>query len=122
MAEKVEKARQRRDDAVASAVAAPTQSSVTRVDQADGEAATVAAESTDATIAAESTDATTARVSTAGRAVQHLTDAVVERPFVERYDRRRLLGAGGMGEVRLMSDQQIGRDVAMKVLTPPCGR
>ncbi|HEY2369615.1 MAG TPA: serine/threonine-protein kinase, partial [Polyangiaceae bacterium] len=33
----------------------------------------------------------------------------------ERYETRRVLGAGGMGEVRLCADAWIGRDVAMKV-------
>ena len=33
----------------------------------------------------------------------------------ERYEVRRVLGAGGMGEVRLCADAWIGRDVAMKV-------
>jgi serine/threonine-protein kinase len=33
----------------------------------------------------------------------------------ERYTTRRVLGAGGMGEVRLCDDAWIGRDVAMKV-------
>src|SRR5438309_9758592 len=32
-----------------------------------------------------------------------------------RYEIRRVLGAGGMGEVRLCGDAWIGRDVAMKV-------
>lgn len=36
--------------------------------------------------------------------------------FVSRYDEGRFLGAGGMGEVRLVKDQRIGRDVAMKVI------
>src|SRR6185295_6943546 len=33
-----------------------------------------------------------------------------------RYEDRGLLGAGGMGEVRLCRDQRIGRDVALKVV------
>jgi serine/threonine-protein kinase len=33
-----------------------------------------------------------------------------------RYATRRVLGAGGMGEVRLTTDEWIGRDVAMKVV------
>ncbi|MDH5492089.1 MAG: serine/threonine protein kinase [Myxococcales bacterium] len=35
---------------------------------------------------------------------------------VERYEGDTLLGAGGMGEIRLMRDQRIGRDVAIKRL------
>ena len=33
-----------------------------------------------------------------------------------RYEDRKLLGAGGMGEVRLCADEFVGRDVAMKVM------
>ncbi len=33
-----------------------------------------------------------------------------------RYDDRKLLGAGGMGEVRLCADAFVGRDVAMKIM------
>ncbi len=39
----------------------------------------------------------------------------------ERYTVRRVIGAGGMGEVRLCSDAWIGRDVAMKVAHPGAG-
>ena len=38
-----------------------------------------------------------------------------------RYTVRRVLGAGGMGEVRLCDDAWIGRDVAMKVARPGAG-
>jgi serine/threonine protein kinase len=38
-----------------------------------------------------------------------------------RYESRGLLGAGGMGEVRLSRDQWIGRDVAHKTLHPDVG-
>jgi serine/threonine protein kinase len=37
----------------------------------------------------------------------------------ERYARKRTLGAGGMGEVVLAEDRDIGRNVAMKYLTAP---
>jgi len=41
-----------------------------------------------------------------------------EHGFAARYTQRKLLGRGGMGEVRLCSDSRIGRDVAMKVMKP----
>ncbi len=37
----------------------------------------------------------------------------------DRYARKRVLGAGGMGEVVLAEDQDIGRDVAVKYLLAP---
>jgi serine/threonine protein kinase len=37
----------------------------------------------------------------------------------ERYAKKRTLGAGGMGEVVLAEDRDIGRDVAVKYLTAP---
>ena len=42
-------------------------------------------------------------------------------PFEARYTQERVLGRGGMGEVRLCRDHSIGRDVAMKVVRPPKG-
>jgi serine/threonine-protein kinase len=41
-----------------------------------------------------------------------------EHGFHARYTQRKLLGRGGMGEVRLCLDSRIGRDVAMKVMKP----
>jgi eukaryotic-like serine/threonine-protein kinase len=38
------------------------------------------------------------------------------RPFARRYAPKKLLGQGGMGEVRLYHDEMIGRDVAMKTV------
>jgi serine/threonine protein kinase len=38
--------------------------------------------------------------------------------YDERYVERRLLGRGGMGEVRLCLDTKVGREVAVKVLRP----
>ena len=37
----------------------------------------------------------------------------------ERYAKKRVLGAGGMGEVVLAEDRDIGRNVALKYLTAP---
>jgi eukaryotic-like serine/threonine-protein kinase len=43
---------------------------------------------------------------------------VVVYPFAERYHFTKMLGEGGMGEVRLCRDRMIGREVAMKVILP----
>ena len=52
------------------------------------------------------------------RAVAPPSDATFEGA---RYARKRVLGAGGMGEVRLCEDAWIGREVAMKVARPGAG-
>ncbi len=39
-------------------------------------------------------------------------------PRPERYEPIRVLGSGGFGEVRLVHDRVLGRDVAMKILRP----
>jgi eukaryotic-like serine/threonine-protein kinase len=39
--------------------------------------------------------------------------------FADRYRTGRVLGRGGMGEVRLLRDDRIGREVAMKVMRDP---
>jgi len=52
------------------------------------------------------------------RPVDPLSDASFD---ADRYTIRRVIGAGGMGEVRLCSDAWIGRDVAMKVAHPGAG-
>ncbi len=41
---------------------------------------------------------------------------IVVYPTDQRYDLKTTLGEGGMGEVRLVRDKMIGRDVAMKVV------
>ena len=43
---------------------------------------------------------------------------VVVYAFEERYEIKKRLGEGGMGEVRLCRDRMIGREVAMKVVLP----
>ena len=47
---------------------------------------------------------------------------VVVYPFEERYEVKKRLGEGGMGEVRLCRDRMIGREVAMKVVLPAMTR
>jgi eukaryotic-like serine/threonine-protein kinase len=42
----------------------------------------------------------------------------IEGADLDRYQRRRLIGKGSMGEVHLCKDARIGRDVAMKVILP----
>ncbi len=43
-------------------------------------------------------------------------EIVAERSLADRYERLRPLGEGGMGEVHLSHDRQIGRQVALKTL------
>lgn len=47
-------------------------------------------------------------------------DAIAD--VAHRYQLRDVLGAGGMGEVRLCRDQTIGRDVAVKTMLDPLAR
>ncbi|MEO6417977.1 MAG: protein kinase, partial [Polyangiaceae bacterium] len=49
------------------------------------------------------------------------TTALEDGRFSERYAAGELLGEGGMGEVRLIKDGRIGREVAMKVIRPGHG-
>ena len=44
-----------------------------------------------------------------------------EASFAGRYQGRAVLGTGGMGEVQLVRDARIGRDVALKVARPSAG-
>jgi eukaryotic-like serine/threonine-protein kinase len=53
--------------------------------------------------------------------VEEVTVDVASASFAERYERRRLLGRGGIGEVHLCRDAHVGRDVAMKLLRPSEG-
>jgi serine/threonine-protein kinase len=62
------------------------------------------------------------RVEVPGKTISGTT-AIVDREAAlletgERYVRLRTLGEGGMGEVHLCQDRQIGRTVAMKVVRP----
>src|SRR6201988_583532 len=44
------------------------------------------------------------------------TDTLINRTFDERYVIKRKLGAGGMADVYLAEDQELGRRVAIKIL------
>ncbi len=44
--------------------------------------------------------------------------SISEQGFVARYEVKRILGEGGMGEVRLCKDVRIGREVAVKMIRP----
>jgi eukaryotic-like serine/threonine-protein kinase len=46
---------------------------------------------------------------------------VEQHVFATRYTERGLIGRGGMGEVRLVHDSRIGRDVALKIRKPGVG-
>ncbi len=50
------------------------------------------------------------------------TSPLSERGTAERYPRRGSIGAGGMGEVLLCHDEQIGRDVALKRMHAHSGK
>jgi len=45
-------------------------------------------------------------------------DSRVDLGEEERYERRELLGRGGMGEVHACFDKVVGREVAMKTILP----
>jgi len=48
--------------------------------------------------------------------VEHVLDPVTSLSYDERYEGDALLGKGGMGNVTLAADEQIGRHIAMKIL------
>jgi serine/threonine protein kinase len=87
----------------------------------DGFAATVAADALGATVAADgATDLKATLASTTRSAVLPRTDSGDLPPDPgERYAKKQVLGAGGMGEVVLAEDRDIGRNVALKYLTAP---
>lgn len=72
-----------------------------------------------ATVAVDSASISTAVINTEPRlatADDESFTAIREPRFAERYALRTRLGAGGMGEVKLVSDAGTGRDIAMKVM------
>ncbi|HTJ85116.1 MAG TPA: hypothetical protein VL400_25545, partial [Polyangiaceae bacterium] len=52
----------------------------------------------------------------ASRSEPSLVDLAPAPVAGTRYESRRILGQGGMGEVHLSSDAWLGRDVAMKIM------
>jgi serine/threonine-protein kinase len=62
-----------------------------------------------------------AGVSSEPRPVDAAPSPLEDRGFEARYLDKSTLGAGGMGEVRLIHDERIGRDVAMKRMHPGYG-
>jgi serine/threonine-protein kinase len=84
-------------------------------------AATVAATDRHGASTVSSTDPTPSGVTTtaARSAVLPRGDGDPGSAPGERYAKKRVLGAGGMGEVVLAEDRDIGRDVALKYLTAP---
>src|SRR5688572_6012751 len=52
------------------------------------------------------------------KTVELAATALVEAPGTERYEKLKLIGEGGMGEIHLCRDARIGREVARKVMRP----
>jgi serine/threonine-protein kinase len=94
-------------------------------------AATMDAPETGDTALAATADAPSADAATAGGSLRGVTASGTRSAVLpsghsdahaaprERYARKRVLGAGGMGEVVLAEDRDIGRHVAVKYLTAP---
>jgi serine/threonine-protein kinase len=89
----------------------------------DAFAATVAAKDPDGVVTAvPSSEVAPSGVMTSAAprsAVLPRADGAPAQGQGERYAKKRVLGAGGMGEVVLAEDRDIGRHVAMKYLTAP---
>jgi serine/threonine protein kinase len=63
--------------------------------------------------------ATSLNMTTRSAVLPHAASGDLPAEPRERYAKKRILGAGGMGEVVLAEDRDIGRDVALKYLTAP---
>ena len=85
---------------------------------------TVAADALGATIAAPSSGSTlspttTLKATTRPAVLPRAQGSELVHEDSERYAKKKVLGAGGMGEVVLAEDRDIGRNVAMKYLNAP---
>jgi serine/threonine-protein kinase len=98
-----------RDDAFAATITTPTE-------LADGLASTLAADGNGPTT---QSIGTTLKATTRPAVLPRADSGDLPVDPGERYAKKRVLGAGGMGEVVLAEDRDIGRDVALKYLTAP---